>query len=369
LPEILCLDYQVRLKPSYDCSDKFLKIWLPATPMEPGALLKTLLHELQDGVIVCDPAAKITLFNKAAEDLFDHSQALCKGESLYNLCLQAPVEHALSLLQYQHAFKNKSEPLPYLQFMNASIGQEQFFRCRVSILPPGADTKKAFVMVFEDISAWYIHDNPLFKKMEEFRAPMTNLRAAVENLTEYREMSPVMRSAFENVLVQESLNLTEAFNALAGSCNKIMQTQNHLAELNTEVLFGYAAHHLQNKKIPVATSPDKSISVKVDIYGLLQVLDYLASVIQHKQKGAGISSKVHIGEQFIYFDFIWNGPFIPTAAVEKMLEKKLEHSIKGTTVSSILRFMDGDVWSQQHENSTSILRLALPIAIKADKEA
>ena len=335
--------------------------------MEPEALLKTILHELKDGVIVCDPDAKITLFNKAAADLFGRDQALCKGKSLYNLCLQSPVEHALSLLQYQHAFKNQSEALPYVQFMNASIGQEQFFRCRVSLLPPMADTKKSFVMIFEDISAWYIPDNPLFMKIEEFRAPMTNLRAAVENLTEYREMSPVMRSAFENVLVQESLNLTEAFNALAASCNVIMQTQNHLAELGTEVLFGYVAHHLQNKKIPVATSPEKSIGVKVDIYGLLQVLDYLASVIQQKQKGAGLSNEIHIGKQFVYFDFIWSGPIIPNADVEKMLEKKLEYSIKGMTVTSILQSMGGDIWSQQREKSTSILRLALPIAIKAGK--
>lgn len=333
--------------------------------MEPEVLLKTLLHELKDGVIVCAPDAKITLFNKAAADIFGRDQALCKGVSLYSLCLQAPVEHALDLLQYQHGLKKQSEPLPYVQFMNASIGQEQFFRCRVSLLPSEADTKKSFVMIFEDISAWYIPDNPLFMKIEEFRAPMTNLRAAVENLTEYREMSPVMRSAFENVLVQESLNLTEAFHGLAGSCNVIMQAQNHLTVLDTEVLFGYATLHLQNKNISVAAAPDKYIAVKVDIYGFLLVLDYLASVIQQTRKGAGLSGEIHIGEHFIYLDFIWYGPIIPTADVEKMLEKKPEFSIKGMTVSSILHSMGGDIWSQQHENEKSILRLALPVAVKA----
>jgi DNA polymerase-3 subunit epsilon len=337
--------------------------------MDHEALLKTLLHELKDGVIVCDPDAHITLFNQAAEDLFGRNQqAPCTGNSLYNLCFRPPVEHALSLLHYQHTLKNQPEPFPYVQFMNASSSQEQFFRCRVSFLPPLAATKNSFVIVFEDISAWYIPDNPLFMKIEDFRAPMTNLRAAVENLTEYPEMSPVMRSAFENVLVQESLNLTEAFNALARSCRVIMQTQTHLTELNTVVLFGYLAHHLQNKKISVAASPEQSTRVKVDIYGLLQVLDYLAGTIQHKHKGTGLACEIHTGEQFVYFDFIWSGPFMPTAAVEKMLEKKLANSLGGTTVSSILRSMDGDIWSQQHENSQSSLRLALPIATKTGTE-
>jgi len=335
--------------------------------MNHAALLKTLLHELKDGVIVCDPDAKIALFNQAAEDLFGRSQSLCKGKSLYNLCFKPPVDHALSLLQYQNGLKKPAEPPPYVQFLNASKNQEIFFRCRVSSLPPLADTKNSFIIVFEDISAWYLPDNPLFMKIEAFRPPMTNLQAAVENLTEYPEMSPVMRSAFENVLVQESLNLTEAFNGLARSCHVIMQTQNHLTELNTGLLFGYLAHYLQNKKISVSASPEHSLEVKVDIYGLLLVLDYLVSIIQHKQKGTGLSCKVHIGKQFMYLDLIWSGPLMPTAAVEKILQKKLEHSIGGMTVSSILRSMGGDIWSQHHENLQSSLRLALPIAIKTDK--
>jgi len=335
--------------------------------MDPGPLLNTLLHEVKDGVIVCDPDAKITIFNRAAKELFGQSLPLSEGESLYKLCLQSPVAHALGLLQYQHALKNQPYRYPFVQFMNASISQEQFFRCRISLLPPLADAKNSFVVILEDISAWYVPDNPLFMKIEDFRAPLTNLRAAVENLTEYPEMSPVMRSAFENVLVQEALNLTEAFNALAGSCRVIMQTQNHLAQLDTELLFGYAAHHLQSRKISVAATPDRSIAVKVDIYGFLQVLDYLVSTIEQNQKGSGLSCQAHIGEQFTYFDFIWSGPFIPTAAVEKMLEKKLEHSIGGMSVSSILRSMDGDIWSQQHDKAKSMLRLALPIAVQAGR--
>ena len=336
--------------------------------MDPGPLLNTLLHEVKDGVIVCDPDAKITIFNRAAKELFAQSLPLSEGESLYKLCLQSPVAHALGLLQYQHALKNQPDRYPFVQFMNASISQEQFFRCRISLLPPLADAKNSFVIIFEDISAWYNPDNPLFMKIEEFRAPMTNLRAAVENLTEYPDMSPVMRSAFENVLVQESLSLTEAFDSLARSCNVLMHTQNHLTELNTEVLFGYVAHHLRHKNISVTASPEQSSAVKVDIYGLLLVLDCLAGRIKQIRKQKGVSCEAHIGNQFIYFDFIWPGELLATGAVKAMLEEKLEHSVGEMTVASILHSMDGDIWSLQHENSKSTLRLALPLAIKADNQ-
>jgi signal transduction histidine kinase len=147
-----------------------------------------------------------------------------------------------------------------------------------------------------------------------------------------------------------------------------MQTQNLLTELNSVVLFGYVARQLQNKKISVVVSPEQSIGTKVDIYGLLLVLDYLASSIKHKQKGIRLSCEIHIGKQFIYFDFVWSGPFIPPAAVEKMLAKKLEHSIGAMTVAAILNSMGGDIWSQQQEKAQSTLRLALPITIKAGNE-
>ncbi|KPJ99355.1 MAG: hypothetical protein AMJ60_05305 [Desulfobacterales bacterium SG8_35] len=333
--------------------------------MDYEALLKTLLHELKDGVIVCGPDAKISLFNRAAEDLFGRTQALRKGGSLYSLCFQSPVEHALSLLQYQHELKSLSGPLPYVQFINASISREQYFRCRVSFLHPMSAAENSFIIIFEDISAWYAPDNPLFIKIEEFRAPMTNLRAAVENLTEYPEMSPVMRSAFENVLVQESLSLTEAFESLARSCNVLMHTQNHLTELNTEVLFGYVRRHLDNKKISVAASAGQSAPVKVDIYGLLLVLDCLAGRIRQTHKQKELSCEAHIGEQFIYFDFIWPGESLATGALKAILEEKLKHSVGGMTVASILHSMDGDIWSLQQENSKSTLRLALPIAMQA----
>jgi hypothetical protein len=96
------------------------------------------------------------------------------------------------------------------------------------------------------------------------------------------------------------------------------------------------------------------------------VLDYLVSRILQTQQKTRLSCEANIGEQFMYFDFIWSGPFIPTAAVEKMLEKTLDNSVGRMTVASILHSMDGDIWSQQHETSKGILRLALPVALKTE---
>jgi len=329
-------------------------------------ILQTLLDDLQEGIIVCCPDGTITLFNKAAADIFGGEKSIQPVDSLYNLCLKAPVTHALNLLHYrrQAAGDRDAEPSS-VQFINATPDKKIFLRCRLCFLSsPG---NSSFVVFFEDVSHWYTPDDLLFTKIDEFRGPMTNLRAAVENLTEHPEMSPVMRSAFENVLVQESLNLTEAFTSLEKACNYLIQTQSHLIEIHSDVLFGFIANHFASKTVTLEAEPDPSAAIKVDSYGLLLVLEHLAQKIIKKKRLTGLICKAHTGKQFAYFDFLWTGDVMPTAAVESLLQEKIKKSVGDMTVVAILHAMGGDIWSQQYDPARSILRLALPLSRGPEK--
>jgi len=328
-------------------------------------ILQTLLDDLQEGIIVCCPDGTITLFNKAATDIFGYKKSIQPGDSLYNLCLKSPVTHALNLLHYRTQSAGGRDAKPSsIQFINATPDKKNFLRCRLCFL---ATPNSSFVLFFEDVSHWYTPDDLLFTKIDEFRGPMTNLRAAVENLTEHPEMSPVMRSAFENVLVQESLNLTEAFASLEKACNYLVQTQSHLIEINSDVLFGFIANHFSGETVTFAGEPDPSAAVKVDSYGLMLVLEHLAQKIMQQKRLTSIICKAHTGKQFAYFDFLWSGEVIPTAAVESLLQGKIESSVGEMTVITILHSMGGDMWSQQYDLSRGILRLALPLAREPEK--
>lgn len=331
-------------------------------------LLQTLLHELKDGVIVCNHEAEIVLFNQAAADmLVDEKQQLNIGTSLFTLCLQDPVKHALKLLHYQlHESKNNITQYTSLQFINASANQEKFFNCCMSTMGAKEENEHFIVIIFEDVSNWYRPDSQLYLKIDEFRAPMTNLRAAVESLTEHPEISPVMRSAFENVLVQESLKLSETFESLDRACSLLMQTQSHLTEISSDILCGFIADHFHGKGIEFTVPEGQTVNVKVDTYGLILVLGHLTEKIQLEKKLTELLCTVHIGNQFIFFDFIWAGDFIPTAVVQDLLEDKIENSVGGLTIAGILHSMGGDIWSQEHDKTRSKLRLALPLVMELD---
>ncbi len=328
--------------------------------MDYELLLNSLMQGLQQGAVICGPEADIVLFNQAAAEVLGTGMRIKTGDSLYSLCSRPPVAHAIDLLRFQKQEDHASgKDCPAVQFINATVDQKKYLRCRLSLLSALPDKSPSFVILFEDVSAWYRPDNLLVTKIDEFRAPMTNLRAAVENITEHPEMSPVMRSAFENVLVQESLNLTEAFDSLDQACKLIMQNQSHLTEMNSTLLSSYIKKHFQGSTVTFSAAPGNAALVKVDTYGLLLVLDFLATRIQRERDLAELCCEASAGEQFIYFDFIWHGDFLPTAVVEAMLVEKLHDSVGGLPLSSILHSMGGDIWSQQHENSSSTLRLAL----------
>ena len=333
-------------------------------PMEGEMLLQALLPGLNEGVIICDSRARILLCNQAVTGLLGDNPLPRPGNSLFSFCQQPPVKHALSLLKFEQRDRGKSSLVQphYIQFMNSTKEQDRFFRCRLSMLPPGSGQKESFIIIFEDASSWFNPDNPLSMRVEEFRAPMTNLRAAVENLTEYPEMSPVMRTAFENVLVQESLNLTETFGSLAEACNVLLQAQSHLTEISTSLLFGYVEQYLQRRKIPVAVADDRTVKLKVDSFGLVLALDFLAGKICREKEMESISCHCHIGETFVYVDFIWPGELLPPSVVESLLKKRLKSSIGELTVAAIFHAMEGDMWSQQLEDGNGMLRIALPVA-------
>jgi hypothetical protein len=320
---------------------------------------------MKGGVIVCNAEQQITLYNLAAEDLLDRSDALKPGGLIYTLFPSGPIEHALDLLRYRQSKENSTAPgQQYIQFMNSTCDHSRFFQCRLCLMQDSADAEQFTVVIFEDAGSWYAPGNRLYLKTEEIRAPIANLRAAVENITEHPDMPPVMRSAFENVLVQESLNLSNTFNSLAETCHGLLQSQSPLIEMKTSLFFGYLQEFLEKGGVGVTKNQDCPHVIRTDTYGLILVVDFMINKLQKGGKGDALICETFCGGQFAYIDLLWPGETIATADIETWLAEVLEESVGNVTVSEILKGQGGDIWSQPHSNpGFSILRLAMPVEI------
>jgi DNA polymerase-3 subunit epsilon len=331
--------------------------------MNQDTLLKTILQTMKGGVVVYDAEQRITLFNQAAEDLLHQNERLKPGGSINKVFPAGPIKHALDLILYRQSAENKAlDDQQYVQFMNTTCDQSRFFQCRLSLMQTIPQPVDSFVIIFEDAGSWYAPGNRVYSQTEELRGPIANLRAAVENITEHPDMPPVMRSAFENVLVQESLNLSNSFDSLADTCHGLLQDPSHLVAMQSSFFFGYLQGYLEKKGIPVSKSPDCTPVIKVDSHGLFLVVDFMIDKIKKSSRGKSLFYEMHCGEQFAFIDLIWSGEPLATADIETWLEETLQESVGKVTVSDILKGQGGDIWSQPHSNTGfSMLRLALPI--------
>jgi DNA polymerase-3 subunit epsilon len=318
---------------------------------------------MKGGVIVCDAEQRITLFNRSAEDLLNQDESLKLGGNLYKVFPPGPIKHALNLVRYRQAEEDKAEyGQQYVQFMNSTCDQSSFFQCRLCLMQTAPQTDDSFVIIFEDSGSWYAPGSRSYLQTEELRGPIANLRAAVENITEHPDMPPVMRSAFENVLVQESLNLSNSFDSLADTCLGMLQSQSHLVAMRSSFFFGYLQLYLEKKGVPVTRNPDRSCVIKLDSHGLLLVVELMIDQISKVDRSGSLSCEAHCGEQFAYIDLLWAGEPLAAADIETWLEKVLQESVGKTTASGILQGQGGDIWSQPHSKpGFSILRLAMPV--------
>ena len=331
--------------------------------MTQETLLQTIIQTMKGGVIVCDAEQRITLFNQAAENLLNQSESLKPAGPLHKVFPAGPVQHALDLVGYNQTEEDKAEyRQQYVQFMNSTCDQSRFFQCRLCLMQTAGQTDNSFVIIFEDAGSWYAPGSRVYLHTEELRGPIANLRAAVENITEHPDMPPVMRSAFENVLVQESLNLSNSFDSLADTYHGLLQSQSHLIAMRSSFFFGYLQNYLGKKGVPVTRNPDCSCLIKVDSHGLLLVVDFMIGQIKKSSRGSSLSCEAHCGEQFAYIDLLWPGEPLATADIETWLENILQESVGKVKVSEILQGQGGDIWSQPHSKpGFSIFRLAMPV--------
>ena len=115
--------------------------------------LETILRELKEAVVACDPNARILLYNSAAKRLFRGNEAMGLGQSLYAVCARAPIEHTLRLLKYRATDNDRFDPEDTdARFVCATIDGTMLLHCHISQIISSSAQGCVFVFTFEDIT-------------------------------------------------------------------------------------------------------------------------------------------------------------------------------------------------------------------------
>jgi DNA polymerase-3 subunit epsilon len=295
--------------------------------------LAALMSELAAGVVVCNAAGRILLYNERAHSLLTATESQSTSaattaymgldRSLYALMNRESVEHALDRLSARMATGAND---PGTSFMTATASGA-ILRARIAPVaetpPLRRDNASApgFVLLLEDLSRDLSElehrDRLLTELVEQARLALASARAATENLSSQSDMSVPMRQRFLAIAQQELLRLGGVVERVGSDHAARLHRRPDLepmrvAELTAAIQRDVRA--LTGIAIDVQ-AVDAALWVRVDSYGVMQVIRYLARRLTRDGKARALALKTTPAGEYVHLDLVWTGAAIEAATV------------------------------------------------------
>jgi DNA polymerase III subunit epsilon len=335
-----------------------------ARAREQQSRLEALLRDLSDGVIACASDRRILLFNDAALRILDGHPELGLDRPLDRLIAREPIAHAFDALCEARA---RGEPTGATgareEFVCATADGARLLRCRMALILDQRDPPSGFVLDFIDATArlGQIEQRELrvAQLIEELRAPVATLRAAVEVLEGERPPAPAEQTPFRAVIARESATLSERLETLWQTSASLAADIWPMADLFSADLVRWANRRRASgpELVPVGTG----LWLHGDGFHLTMLLAALARCIGEATASAALDFEVHARGRRVETDLVWTGAPLPVATLEAWLDRPLEPGDGGLRLRDVLRHHDSELWSQGHHRpDRALVRLPLP---------
>jgi len=328
----------------------------------------SILQILQEGVIVCAGDGRIMFANQAVQHFFPNDRPVETNTSVYDICTRDSIEQTLLFLhQHRQSGKEAVSGPDNKHFACALSETGELVDCRLSLLPQVSEAPAGFVMLFNGASRKggpaEQPGNRLWEMVERLREPLANLRAAAENLVTHPDMVPVMRSAFENLIAQESVALSTQFALLAEESRSLAFGRSLLVDMYSRDLVASLQHTFRKRYRGAAlVEIGKPHWLRADGRLLLRSLNFFVQRIMDLFAVPLLEIETVTKTKRLYLDLIWTGQPVPAAEIEAWRGHSLtDGPAAAITVAEVLARHNSDVWSSLHERpGRAMVRIPVP---------
>ncbi len=337
---------------------------------EQKSQLEAILHDLQEGVIVCNLNHQILLYNHRALELLHVAGEIGLGRSLFSVTNRQPFLHALEGLT-NVATEGPPElhsQAPTAAFISTTADGRYMLEGRMRLIVDAHGKPTGYVITFEDntqtLAALGKRDRLLREATEGLAQPVASLRAAAEVLASNPLMAADEQTAFKDVIVNESEHLSQRLANLAAEYREVITGHWPMADIYSANLLNGLVRRLREEKTIEVVMTGIPQWLHGDSYTLVELLDHLIHRVRDHGDVNAFDLEAASGERHVYLDVIWRGTPIPVSVLDSWLDTELEDALGGLTARDVLEHHRSEIWSEPHRDGFARLRLPLPPAVQ-----
>ncbi|MBP2313724.1 3'-5' exonuclease [Azospirillum soli] len=340
--------------------------------------LAAVLRDLHEGVLVCNLKHQILLYNQTALDILHLTGDLGLGRSLLHFVVAEPVMHTLErlTLRVREGRHVNHEHGTTAQFVGATTDGRILLAGRMSAIlqesddPDATPTITGYVITLSDATSELAvlgqRDALLREATEGFRQPIANLRAALETLSDYPDLGPEERAAFDAAMMESCNTLSDRLEHVTAEYRSVVTGSWPMSDIHSNNLINLVRHRVGPDAAYKVTLTGLPQWVHGDSYTLVILFGYLIEYVYALTGVAAYDLSVEHEGQWVYLDITWQGPTVPSGIVDSWLDHPLPDALGGLTVGDVLQHHKSTMWSEPvkgHEGCAR-LRVPLPPALK-----
>ncbi|MBK7621264.1 MAG: DNA polymerase III subunit epsilon [Kineosporiaceae bacterium] len=303
--------------------------------------LAVLMSELTVAVLVCTIDGRILLYNAAARQLLETGEGgwntqVGLGRSVFTILDSSMVTYALERLETSGAAS--SHPV-------ATMHRGRLLRAQIAPVRVGDDDASGFVVTLEDMTrlaeTTQARQGLITSMTQATRSAVGNIRAAVENVLSYPDMTAEQRSLFLGVISEEATGLgrrlTEALDAGPTTEDSWL-----VADLQAGDLMDAVARSLHRLGFEVTLEqPSDAVWLTADGFALQRVVGGWAERLREQQDVSALGLRIGDAGRLVALDLTWHGAAVDTPTLRAWT---VEDSDAGDGKDAITRH-GGEVWS------------------------
>lgn len=337
----------------------------------------TLIAELSQSVIVCNADGRILLYNARARALFSNEAAgttpIGLGRSVFGVLERSLISHGLDKIRQ---WRRGGAEHTLASFVTTSPGGQLIRAQMAPVLhgtgghgESGVPEPDGYVLILEDITRRIDlesrRDILLQSLTEGGRASLANIRAAIENLSEYPDMNAQQRNRFISVVREEAQTMSKRLERTLSEFSDALKMRWPLEDmLGLDLIQAAQSRIEQRLGLPSKTEElEADLWLKVDSYSLLQGMTYLAARLQDEFRIREVRFRLGRSGRFACVDVIWSGAVIGTETLMNWELEPMNLGGEATPISlrEVVERHAGEIWVQREKlTHRSCFRLLLP---------